>query len=108
MSSDVLPFRKQPAALTREDAEEWIRGAALDSKNVGRTDHAIEQMIDRDISMRQVWEVIKVGRVVKDPEWDDEHEDWVCKVRKRAAGRRVTVIIALEAKNKMTVVTTYG
>ena len=108
MSSDVIHFRKQPAALTREDAEEWIRGAALDSRNVGRTDHAIEQMLNRDISMRQVWETIRVGRVVKDPEWDDEHGDWVCKVQKRAAGRSITVVIALEAINKMTVVTTYG
>lgn len=108
MSSDVIPFRRQPSGLTREDAEEWIRAAALDSRNVGRTDHALEQMIERDIAMRQVWEVIKGGCVVKDPKWDDEHEDWTCVMYKKTAGRGVYVVIALENKNKMTVVTTYG
>ena len=48
------------------------------------------------------------GCVVKDPEWDNEHDDWVCVIRKRTAGRAVSVVVALAEKNKMTVVTTYG
>lgn len=108
MSSDVLQFRNRPPGLSREDAEKWIRGAALDSKNLGTTAHAIGRMLERDISMRLVWEVVKSGRVVKDPKWDDEHGDWTCEVQRRVSGRNVTAVIALENKNKMTVVTTYG
>jgi hypothetical protein len=40
--------------------------------------------------------------------WNAEHSDWVCKVRKTVAGRRVTVVVGLETDNKMTGVTTYG
>ncbi len=108
MNSDVIPLRRLPAGLTRKNAEEWIRAVVMDSKNVGPTDHMRDQMVERDISSRQVWEVLKGGSVIKDPEWDSEHEDWICLVRRRTSGRTVTVIVALEEKNKMTVVTTYG
>ena len=108
MSSEVIPIRKRATELTREDAERWIRASAPLSKNVGHADHARETMVERDISSRQVWEVLKGGSVIKDPEWDSEHEDWICLVRRRTSGRTVTVIVALEEKNKMTVVTTYG
>jgi hypothetical protein len=62
----------------------------------------------RDISNRQVWEVLRNGIVYQNPKWDEEHDDWVCKMRRTVAGRKITVVVALEGNNKMTVVTTYG
>ena len=108
MNSNVIPLRRLPAGLTRKNAEEWIRAVVMDSKNVGLTDHMRDQMVKRDISSRQVWEVLEGGFVVKDPKWDNEHGDWVCVIRKQTAGRTILVVVALAEKDKMTVVTTYG
>lgn len=108
MAGDVIPLRPVTDRLTKDKAEERIRAVTLDSGGVGYTDHVTGQMNERDISMRQVWEVLRGGLVFQDPEWSVEHEDWVCKLRKTVAGRRVTVVVALEGNNKMTVVTTYG
>ena len=106
MSATVLQFPK-PSALSRQEAEKWIRGVMLGS-GFGWTDHFTEQMGVRDISMRLVREVLKFGCVFVDPKWNAEHLDWVCKVRKTIAGRRITVVVGLEGHNKMTGVTTYG
>jgi|688.fasta_scaffold466590_2 hypothetical protein len=97
----------RPATLTRQEAEEWIRAVMLGS-GFGWTDHFSKKMEDRDIPMRLVLEVLKTGCVFADPKWNAEHSDWVCKVRKTVAGRRVTVVVGLETDNKMTGVTTYG
>lgn len=74
----------------------------------GWADHFSKMMEERDISMRLVREVLKTGCIVADPKWSTEHLDWVCKVRKTVAGRKVTVVVGLERDNKMTGVTTYG
>lgn len=108
MSSDVIPLRPKPVVLSKEAAEAWLRAIVLDSKGVGFADHASEQMIARDISSRQVWEVLKSGAISKEPKWDDDHGDWVCVLSKTVAGRKVFVVVGLESKTKMTVVTTYG
>ena len=108
MSSDVVPLRRRPVALTIEDAERWIRAIVLDSKGVGFADHALDQMIERDISSRQLWEVLRCGTIAKEPKWDGEHEDWVCVLKKVVSGRAVSVVVGLHSPNKMTVVTTYG
>ena len=106
MTANVFQF-PSPAALSRLEAEEWIRAVMLGS-GFGWTDHFSEMMEKRDISMRLVLEVLKTGSVVADPKWDAKHSDWVCKVRKTVAGRKVTVVVGLERDNKMTGVTTYG
>lgn len=108
MAGRVIPLRPVKPQLSKEEAEKWIRAIALDSSQVGRTNHALVQMEGRDISSRQVWETLKIGCVFGSPAWNSEHQDWVCKVRKTVAGRRITVVVGLERDNKMTVVTTYG
>jgi hypothetical protein len=106
MTAEILPF-PHPATLSRQEAEEWIRAVMLGS-GFGWADHFADKMEERDIPMRLVREVLKFGCVFADPKWNAEHRDWVCKVRKTVAGRRVTVVVGLEGNNKMTGVTTYG
>jgi len=56
--------------------------------------------------MRQVLTTLREGRVVSDPV-RDEFGDWRCAVRKRCAGQRVTVIIAIQGRERLIGVTTY-
>lgn len=108
MAGRVTQLRPVRPQLLKQEAEKWIRAIVLDSRQVGFADHVIVQMSERDISSRQVWEVLKNGCVIGIPKWVDEYRDWACKMRKTVAGRRITVVVGLESNNKMTVVTTYG
>lgn len=71
MSRNVVPLRgRQPHP--RHVAQLVIHELAKESSRVGTTDHAVEKMMERDISARQVREVLKGGEVVRDPTWSDE------------------------------------
>jgi len=56
--------------------------------------------------MRQVLMTLREGRVVSDPV-RDEFGDWRCTVKKRCAGQRVTVIVAIQGRERLIGVTTY-
>ncbi|MYA87932.1 MAG: DUF4258 domain-containing protein [Boseongicola sp. SB0662_bin_57] len=69
--------------------------AAADSANI-RMDlpHFQERMIERDIDMRSVLEVLRKGRPFGLPELD-EYNDWRIRMRRKVAGRRVAVVVAV-------------
>ena len=56
--------------------------------------HFRESMVERGIDMRSVLEVLRHGRVVGRPE-EDEYGDWRMKMRRKVAGRRVYVVVAV-------------
>jgi hypothetical protein len=44
----------------------------------------------------------------EDPRWDHQHEDWICTLHKLVAGRRITVVVAVDsASGEVAVVTVY-
>ncbi len=106
MTADVVPFRR---ALTPERALVIIRAAVEDTgRKLGWSDHVFKQMADRDIVDRQVLSVLSESELRTGPKWNDEHEDWVCTLRRFVSGRSVTVVVGIdESKQEVTVITAY-
>ena len=53
-------------------------------------------MAERGINMRMVLEVLRSGRAVGHPK-RDEFGDWRLQVRRKVAGQRVDVVVAVRA-----------
>ena len=99
--------RSQESKLSKKTAAARIRAIVSDSGAVGFTEHALERMEDRDISSREVWEVLKTGSVIGTPRWSVGHDDWECRLRKTVAGRSITVMVGLDGNTRIAVLTTW-
>jgi hypothetical protein len=94
--SRVIPFpgRKEPPP-TREELVARIRVLAFETASM-RMDHPHLQlrMSERNITMRQMLEVIRNGEPNQDPVLDDSG-DWRIRLVRKVAGRRVQVVVAV-------------
>ena len=90
--------------FTRETAESEIRRIAKeDTGNLILLDHALDRMEQREISLRQILNVLKNGEAVLPSSWDTEKEKgWKCKFRRVTAGTDVTVVAKLVERNEST------
>ena len=97
-----------PFPLSRPEAEKRVRGLAVDPRKVFFTAHLGERAEDpdRSVTMAQVREVVAKGSVVEDPRWDDDHENWVCVLRRRVSGNTVVVVVAIDDE-ELKIVTTF-
>ena len=69
--------------------------ALADSLNVRMSEpHFRQRMRERGIAVRLVMEVLKSGRAVGRPELD-EFGDWRIHMRRKVAGQRVNVVVAV-------------
>jgi len=60
------------------------------------TDHAEMRLLERDITKRQVFNVVRSGNLLTDPVWDTEKESgWKCRYSWITAGASVTVVVKL-------------
>lgn len=57
--------------------------------------HFQEQLVNRQVTMRQVLETVRKGCPVGTPMLD-QWGDWRIKLRRKVAGRRVQVVVALK------------
>ena len=93
----IVPFPKVPAESPSVDQlVGHVHSLALaDSLNVRMSEpHFKMRMTERGISMRLVLEVLRSGRAVGRPE-QDEFGDWRIGLRRKVAGRRVHVVVAV-------------
>ncbi len=98
MGENIVPFRaKRPSsAPSRDEIVQKVRALAAETTNL-RFDHPhIQQRLaKRGITMRQVLEVLRQGSITSGPTLD-EHGDWRIKLKRRVAGRRVQVVVAVK------------
>ncbi|EEE35522.1 hypothetical protein RKLH11_4200 [Rhodobacteraceae bacterium KLH11] len=72
------------------------------------TDHALERMIERDITRRMVIKVLEKGTLAADPKWSADNANWEGKVTGTTAGIRLSVVCAIrEGAMTVTVVTAH-
>lgn len=65
-------------------------------------------MLQEDIVSGQVIAVLEDTKLQNEPRWDEDHEDWVCVLRKFVSGRYVTVVVGIdETQTEVTVITVY-
>ena len=95
----VIPFPQKWQGQTipsGADLAKQVKALAMaDSANI-RMDmpHFQERMVERDVDMRSVLEVLRKGRPFGSPELD-QNGDWRIKMRRKVAGRRVVVVVAV-------------
>ena len=95
-TASLIPFpnARQTASSAARLAER-VHALAADSFNVRMGEpHFRESMTKRGIDMRSVLEVLRTGRAVGSPELD-EYGDWRIRMRRKVAGRRVHVVVAV-------------
>ena len=96
MAGVVVPFRARNVAPTRNELVERVQGLATDTRNM-RVDHPHfrDRMSERGVSMRQVLEVLRKGIGVDGPTLDD-CGDYRIKLKRKVAGRRTQVVVAVK------------
>jgi hypothetical protein len=99
MGDNVKPFR-----LSADAALKRIRELAEDSRNVFITRHALQRMVERQITRLQVIECLLRGVVSEGPALDP-HGNWKCTLRRFAAGQELEVVVALQGS--LIVITVY-
>lgn len=88
------PYKISQFRLTASIAEKRIRAAAADSDNVIIGLHALTRMEQRDIFDVQVFEILRTGMVIGNPELT-EYGEWKCKVVKKLRGAREAGVITV-------------
>lgn len=72
------------------------------------TDHAEDQMGERDITRRMVLNALPRCELESDPKWEADKANWVAKVVGTSAGVRIAVVCAVNDGDLIvTVVTTH-
>ena len=96
MKSTVVRFPGPKEEPTLEQLVERVRELAADTHNI-RMDppHCRSRMAERGVTMRQLLEVLRRGNGVDGPTLD-EYGAHRIKLKRRVAGRRVQVVVAVK------------
>lgn len=99
MSGVVVPFSLNPAPPDLKDLAAKVRVLAKNTSNI-RWDnpHVQQRMGERSITMRQALEVLRKGKEATGPT-QDQYGDWRIKIKRKVAGRRVQVVVAIKEKH---------
>lgn len=99
--ANVTPFR-----LTSDVAEKRIQELAKTTANVALSKHAKDRMAEREITMTDIYRVLRLGSVDETPRQSDGGS-WVCKMTMALRGRRTAgVVVAVRmSADRMVVLT---
>lgn len=102
MRLNVVELHPKPS---REALEKKVHELALDTANIDfEQPHFRERLSQRSHTMRQVLDVLRFGEAIAGPTLD-KYGDWRIKLRRFVAGRRVQVVVAVQAA-RLVVITT--
>jgi hypothetical protein len=101
MAATVIPFPRPTQTAEPPDTDQLvtkIRDLAKDSENLHMDHpHFRQRLAQRKITMRQVLDVLRNGCGSGQPILD-EWGDWRVKMRRKSAGRRVQVVVAVKER----------
>lgn len=100
------PNTPAPFRLTSRVAEDRILNLARKTANVALTRHAKVRMAEREITMTDIYRVLRHGGVKESPQLT-ERGDWKCMMTMPLRGRRTAgVAVALKLSTEKLVVLT--
>ena len=100
--SKPVPF------MNKNTFEARVKDYASVHHMVSFSDHARDQMQDRDVTRRMVLRVLEKGSLADGPEWNADYATWEGKMQGIAAGSMVSVVCAIvDGKMTVTVITAY-
>lgn len=94
----ALPF------ISRDKVREEVkRIASEESQNLDFLDHAILRMNEREVTTRQVFNVLKNGEQIGDISWcTDNEKGWRCRLSRVTAGSKITVVAKVVQRKDVT------
>jgi len=99
-----------PARRERPDPRKLLAVAKFIAKentqNVLFTNHALDQMEDRDIPDVTVYRVLREGHIKGDPEPGKNEGEWKIKVCDEVRGRREVGVVTIVVNNEKLVIAT--
>lgn len=90
---------------TRAEFQARVRTRIQEDRIIFDERHFVEQISDRGLTTRQVYDVLAFGAVIEDP-YLDEFGEWRALMKRKVAGVRIKVAVALGAE-WLTVVTAF-
>lgn len=100
----------QPKKLSPTEAYELIQALLKEcGERLGRTIHARDRMVERNVNLDDILNVLRTG-TVGPPEWNEEHQNWKYPVSGLDLdGVGLVVVVALEPQHcRITVITVKG
>ena len=98
--SRIIPFPKVGRWVVKR-----VHAIAGDTDKIRWTKHARERIREREITSRQVLEVLRRGRGVGPAQ--REEGEWKIILEKPQAGREIRVVVTMEGHDELTVVTVW-
>ena len=83
--------------LSKKQIERVIRDRAINTANVLLTDHVRKRMNERRITLAMVYEVLRKGNLLREPELSLRLGTLECRIERYVEGRDIAVIVAFEA-----------
>jgi hypothetical protein len=96
MNQNVVPLRPAIPAPTAEQLQIRIRQLAEAGAMRWEEPHFQKRLLQRKLTMRHVLETVKKGDPVGAPSLD-QWGDWRLKLKRKVAGRRVQVVVAMKS-----------
>jgi hypothetical protein len=84
------------ARLSKKQIERHIRERAQNTANVQLTDHARKRMRERRITLAMVYDVLRKGMLVREPEPSLRLEALECRMERYVESRDIGVVVAFE------------
>jgi len=84
--------------LSKKQIEKRIRDRAVDTANVWFTDHARARMKQRCITAAMVYEVLRKGALIREPDPSLKTEALECRMERYVEGRDIGVIVAFDVE----------
>lgn len=82
--------------LSKKQIERQIHERALNTANILLTDHARKRMRERRITLAMVYDALRKGMLVREPEPSVRHEALECRMERYVEGRDIGVVVAFE------------
>jgi hypothetical protein len=84
-----------PSKLSKAQLQAHIRAMAADSSRIYFTVHAQRRMKERQLSREAVLAVLRVGRLLRSPEFNRTKGSLECRMEHFAVGMDIAVVVAL-------------
>jgi hypothetical protein len=95
--------------LSKNQLQAHIRRAAMVSINVTITQHAHVRMRERLISNAMLFDVLRYGLLIREPEPDLRHSGIKCQMERYSGGSNIAVVVNVDfPSDGIVVITVFG
>ena len=93
--------------LGRQEATDLAR-RIVESGFIETPQHQRDRATERNVTSRDIAHCLAVGRVAREPEWNDRHQEWRYRIEgEDIEGVELTLIAAFEDEETLVVVTVF-